>query len=70
MTSPLTGVLALLAVLLWAGRRRRPRVPGGPIIHRARLEAAEREVRRLPERAPEVAALEWGPRTPRSPIHL
>lgn len=72
MTSPLVGLLAAVALLLWlrARRRRRP-VPGGPIIHRDLLEQAEREVRGMPAsaRAGEDD-LHWGPGSPRSPIHL
>jgi hypothetical protein len=72
MTSPLVGLLAALALVLWlrARRRRRP-VPGGPIIHRDLLEEAEREVRGLPSSARSGQDdLGWGPGSPRSPIHL
>jgi hypothetical protein len=70
VTLPFAGVAALVAAVVWMARPRRRRVPGGPIIHRARLEAAEREVRAWPERPTDVGPVEWGPRTPRAPIHL
>ena len=72
LVGPLIGPLALLALLLWvrARRRRRP-VPGGPIIHRHLLEQAEREVRGMPASARAgTDDLDWGPGSPRSPIHL
>jgi hypothetical protein len=70
--TPGLGTLALALVLVWAWRRRRrPPVPGGPVIHRDLLEQAEREVRDMPaaERAP-GEDFDWGPGSPRSPIHL
>jgi hypothetical protein len=72
VTSPFVGLLAVFALVLWvrARRRRRP-VPGGPIIHRDLLEQAEREVRGMPASARAGKDdLDWGPGSPRSPIHL
>jgi hypothetical protein len=72
VTSPFVGVLAIVALVLWLrARRRRRRVPGGPIIHRDILEQAEREVRGMPASARRDSdELHWGPGSPRSPIHL
>ena len=48
ISSPWYGLLAGVALVLWLlQRRRRHRVPGGPIIHRAELEQAEREVQAM-----------------------
>jgi len=72
MTSPLVGLLASVALVLWyRARRRRRRVPGGPIIHRELLEQAEREVRDMPA-PPGMAArrVPWEPAVPRSPTQL
>ena len=71
MTSPVVGLLALVALVLWyRARRRRHRVPGGPIIHRDRLERAEREVRRMPADRGRMSGLPGDPTRPRPPIHL
>jgi hypothetical protein len=72
VTSPFVGLLAAIALVLWfRARRRRRRVPGGPIIHRDLLEQAEREVRGMPSSPrPGTDELDWGPGRPRSPIHL
>ena len=41
ISSPWYGLLAGVAFVIWLmQRRRRHRVPGGPIIHRAELEQA------------------------------
>ncbi len=72
LSSPWYGMLAAVAMLFWLQqRRRRHRVPGGPIIHRARLEEAEREVREMParDRVPLDEHDHWGP-GPRPPIRL
>lgn len=73
LTFPFAGPLAVLALLVWANQRRhRHRVPGGPIIHRARLEQAEREVRamRASDRIPLDERDAWGPGEPRPPVRL
>lgn len=69
MIAPSVGTLVLALVLVWAWRKRRRRpVPGGPVIHRALLEEAEREVKAM-DRKPDDD-FDWGPGSPRSPIHL
>jgi hypothetical protein len=71
VTSPFVGVLAAVALLLWyRGRRRRRRVPGGPVIHRELLEQAEREVRELPGPSDAMRRVSWEPGAPRSPTQL
>ena len=71
MTSPLVGLLAAVALVLWyRARRRRRRVPGGPIIHRDVLEQAEREVREMPGTLEPSQRLPWEPGRPRSPTQL
>lgn len=71
--SPWYGLLAGIALVLWLmQRRRRHRVPGGPIIHRAELEQAEREVQAMgaKDRLPIDERDDWGPGAPRPPIRL
>jgi cyanate permease len=68
-----TLVLAVAVLLVWWWQRRhRRRVPGGPIIHRAELEQAEREVRRMraEDRVPVDDRDSWGPGAPRPPTRL
>jgi hypothetical protein len=72
MVSPWYGLLAGVAFVVWLmQRRRRHRVPGGPIIHRAELEAAEREVQAMGpnDRVPLDERDAWGP-GPRPPTRL
>lgn len=73
----LIALAALTATLLWLFRDKRypgPRLEHDePAIDRARLEAAEREVRELdPSEHPDKAILgdHWSPGTPRPPERL
>lgn len=71
MTSPFVGVLAAVALVLWyRARRRRHRVPGGPVIHRDLLEQAEREVRDMPAPRGSPVRHPWERSAPRSPTQL
>jgi len=73
ISSPWYGLLAGVALVLWlVQRRRRHRVPGGPIIHRAELEQAEREVQAMgaQDRVPIDERDAWGSAAPRPPIRL
>ena len=73
MSAPWYGLLALVALVAWWWqRRRRSPVPGGPVIHRAELEQAEREVQlmRPEDRVPVDERDAWGPGAPRPPIRL
>lgn len=64
--------LAVLVIWFWRRTHRRPPVPSDPVIHRAVLEEAEREVQDMPlsARPPMEGDDEWGPGTPRSPLRL
>jgi hypothetical protein len=73
ISSPWYGLLAGISCVVWLVQRsRRHRVPGGPIIHRAELEEAEREVQAMgaKDRVPLDERDHWGPGAPRPPIRL